>query len=288
MARRSRPHDAAVAVGVPVAFAVIATVLGLAVPPTAAGSEALTGSGTAPAVVAAPAGPDDQEPGDSGAIPVPNQSHADEGIGAAIDSSRRPITGSEVTVVNRVAVKKPVYFITIDDGTWKTPSAMRVVREHRVPVTVFLTNSAIGDEADYFRRITRFGGSVQNHTFNHEWLNSSRTDLQKAVCSIQDRYERLFGTKPWMLRPPGGMGFDRAELHDVAASCGIDRIVMWDVVATDTSVQYVAPPLKRGDIVLLHFTKGLGSALERVLALGRRQGLRPAPLEDYLREPIVG
>lgn len=282
MSRRMRPHDAAVAVGVPVVFALVATALAVAEPPPAAGTEAVP-----PAVAMAPAGPDDQQAGTAGATPVPSQSHADEGIGAAVDVARRPISGSQVKVVSRVSVKKPVYFITIDDGTWKTAGAMRVVRERKVPVTVFLTNSAIGDEADYFRRITRFGGSVQNHTNNHEFLNSPKTDLQQAVCGIQDRYQKLFGVTPWMLRPPGGMGYDSAALHDVAASCGIDRIVMWDVVVTDTAVQYVDAPLKRGDIVILHFTRGLGPALERVLAMGRRQGLRPAPLEDYLREPVA-
>jgi peptidoglycan/xylan/chitin deacetylase (PgdA/CDA1 family) len=286
MARRPRPHDAAVAVGVPLVFATLAAGLALAVPSSAA--DRPEAPVTRPVAPMATPTPPVQLPGpDHGGIPIPNQTHAEEGIGVAVDAARRPLSGSDVKVVSRVDTKKPVYFITVDDGTWKTRSALRVVRQHRIPITVFLTSSAIGQQADYFRRITRFGGSVQNHTYNHEYLNRPATDLQAAVCGIQERYATLFGTAPWMLRPPGGFGYDSTALHEVAASCGIDEIVMWNVVVTDTGVQYVRPPLRRGDIVILHFTKGLGPALERVLAMGRKQGLRPASLADYLPEPRV-
>jgi hypothetical protein len=68
-----------------------------------------------------------------------------------------------------------------------------------------------------------------------------------------------------------------------AEQCGINRIVLWNVVVSDDNkVEYWAPPIKAGDIVLLHWVDGLDVGLEKILELGRAQGLTPAPLEDYI------
>jgi hypothetical protein len=53
-------------------------------------------------------------------------------------------------------------------------------------------------------------------------------------------------------------------------------------VSDDNKVEYWEPPIKAGDIVLLHWVDGLDVGLEKILELGRAQGLTPAPLEDYI------
>jgi UDP-N-acetylmuramoyl-L-alanyl-D-glutamate--2,6-diaminopimelate ligase len=63
-----------------------------------------------------------------------------------------------------------------------------------------------------------------------------------------------------------------------AAAAGADRVVVTD----DNQVEYWQPPIKAGDIVLLHFVDGLEIGLEKILELGKAQGLRPAALEDYI------
>jgi peptidoglycan/xylan/chitin deacetylase (PgdA/CDA1 family) len=158
-----------------------------------------------------------------------------------------------------------------------------VVERYQIPVTAFLTEYAVRDKTDYFEAVTAYGGSVQNHTMVHGALNDPKTDVQWEICETQDRFEKQFGYRPWMLRPPYGAGPNDPEVLKYAEECGINRIVLWNVVVTDDNqVEYWEPPIKAGDIVLLHWVDGLDVGLEKILELGRAQGLTPAALEDYI------
>ena len=117
----------------------------------------------------------------------------------------------------------------------------------------------------------------------HGALNDPATDVEWEICETQDRFEKQFGYRPWMMRPPYGAGPDDPEVLKYAEQCGINRIVLWNVVVTDDNeVEYWEPPIKAGDIVLLHWVDGLDKGLEMLLELGEAQGLTPAPLEDYI------
>ena len=190
---------------------------------------------------------------------------------------------SDVEILNWVETDDPVFFITIDDGLVDSPAVREVIERNQIPVTAFLTEYAVDDKTEYFEAVTAFGGSVQNHTMVHGALNDPKTDVEWEICETQDRFEKQFGYRPWMLRPPYGAGPDDPEVLKYAEQCGINRIVLWNVVVTDDNeVEYWEPPIKAGDIVLLHWVDGLDVGLEKLLELGRAQGLTPASLEDYI------
>ncbi len=193
------------------------------------------------------------------------------------------LADSDLQVMNWVETDDPVFFITIDDGLVDSEAVRDVIDRYQVPVTAFLTEYAVRDKTDYFEAVTAYGGSVQNHTMVHGALDDPETDVEWEICETQDRFEEQFGYRPWMLRPPYGAGPDDPEVLKYAEQCGINRIVLWNVVVTDDNqVEYWEPPIKAGDIVLLHFVEGMEAGLEKVLQLGREQGLTPAPLEDYI------
>jgi len=193
------------------------------------------------------------------------------------------LASSDVEVLNWVETDDPVFFITIDDGLVDSPAVREVIDRYQIPVTAFLTEYAVRDKTDYFEAATAYGGSVQNHTMVHGALNDPKTDVEWEICETQDRFEEQFGYRPWMLRPPYGAGPDDPDVLKYAEQCGINRIVLWNVVVTDDNeVEYWEPPIKAGDIVLLHWVDGLDVGLEKILELGRAQGLTPAPLEDYI------
>lgn len=193
------------------------------------------------------------------------------------------LASSDVEVLNWVETDDPVFFITIDDGLVDSPAVREVIDRYQIPVTAFLTEYAVRDKTDYFEAATAYGGSVQNHTMVHGALNDPKTDVEWEICETQDRFEKQFGYRPWMLRPPYGAGPDDPDVLKYAEQCGINRIVLWNVVVTDDNeVEYWEPPIKAGDIVLLHWVDGLDVGLEKILELGRAQGLTPAPLEDYI------
>ena len=246
-----------------------------------------------PAASASPTTP--SAPNSSAPLPMPS----DDAYVAALDDSLQ--TGSEtlaegqsgrsdanladgeVEILNWVETDDPVFFITIDDGLVDSPEVREVIERYQIPVTAFLTEYAVRDKTDYFEAVTAYGGSVQNHTMVHGALNDPKTDVKWEICETQDRFEKQFGYRPWMLRPPYGAGPDDPEVLKYAEQCGINRIVLWNVVVTDDNeVEYWEPPIKAGDIVLLHWVDGLDKGLEMLLELGEAQGLTPAPLEDYI------
>jgi peptidoglycan/xylan/chitin deacetylase (PgdA/CDA1 family) len=193
------------------------------------------------------------------------------------------LADSDVQVLNWVETDDPVFFITIDDGIVASPEVLEVVERYQIPVTAFLTEYAVRDKTDYFEAVTAYGGSVQNHTMVHGALDDPATDVEWEICETQDRFEQQFGYRPWMIRPPYGAGPKDPEVLKYAEACGINRIVLWNVVVTDDNqIEYWEPPIKAGDIVLLHWVEGMEVGLERILELGRAQGLTPAPLEDYI------
>lgn len=197
--------------------------------------------------------------------------------------SETNVSDSDLQVLNWVETDDPVFFITIDDGLVDSPTVLDFIERNQIPVTAFLTEYAVRNKTDYFEAATAFGGSVQNHTMVHGALDDPATDVEWEICETQDRFDKQFGYTPWMLRPPYGAGPKDPEVLKYAEQCGINRIVLWNVVVTDDNqIEYWTPPIKAGDIVLLHWVDGMEVGLQKVLELGKAQGLTPAALEDYI------
>ena len=280
----------AVAVGIPLALAAAAGFLagmssgGGAPEPVAATASSAP---TAPSTAAA-------SPEPSAASPSPSPSNVDPYVEAMSGGSETleegqsgrsdtNIADGDLEILNWVETDDPVFFITIDDGLVRSPEALALIQEQQIPVTAFLTEYAVREHTDYFNEVTAYGGSVQNHTMVHGALNDPKTDVEWEICETQDRFEGQFGYRPWMLRPPYGAGPDDPDVLKYAEKCGINRIVLWNVVVSnDNKVEYWEPPIRSGDIVLLHWEDNLAEGLQTILELGRQQGLTPAPLEEYI------
>lgn len=193
-------------------------------------------------------------------------------------------------VTYRVDTKDPVVFITIDDGIITSGSALTYVEQRRIPITSFLTSAQVTKaKARYFKRISRWG-SVQNHTTTHASLDTGDAGLiRRQVCPVQGDFNRTFGERPWMLRPPYGAGPSGWTLHSVVKGCGIADIVMWDTVVDQgrLSSRY-GDGLQPGSVILLHYTSNLETDLKVAVRAARARGLRPANLADYLTTPGKG
>lgn len=270
-----------VAIGVPFAFAAAAGVL--------SGLSTSAASGPQAAAVTSPPGSSPATPSpspseeDHDSVPVDLTAGSESLMQAPNSSSQDSLSSSDIEVYTNVETDDPVYFITIDDGLEQPEDALQLIKDRAIPITAFLTEYAGRPAADYFLEATQFGGSVQNHSMVHGNFNDPKTNVHWEICATQKRYEDTFGYAPWMLRPPYGEGYDNQEVLDVSAECGVSRIVLWNVVVTDKSkVEYWDPPLRPGDIVLLHWNANLADNLETLLQLGDEQGLYPAPLENYI------
>lgn len=299
--RTSWGRTALFVLGIPLALAALAFAFALW-GPTSGGSQA--GEETTPVADVATTQPSPTvAASDPTVAPTPTPSETTpptspppEGQSGRSDINR---ANPELQVVWSVKTDDPVYFVTIDDNVLDRGVAERglqVIRDNRIPVTAFLTTNFVSKDTEYFTEVTRFGGSVQNHTVTHNYFDDPATDVKFELCTAQERLTAQFGQTPWMMRPPGGKpymsGGNASAVEAASKACGINRILMWNVVADSGAVSFnpsarmnPSPEMsiQPGDIVLLHFwDPKFAESLEAMLASGRANGLSPAPLEDYL------
>ncbi|MFF4798146.1 polysaccharide deacetylase family protein [Streptomyces sp. NPDC001351] len=191
-------------------------------------------------------------------------------------------------VVSRIRTHDKVVFLTYDDGAEKDPRFVDLVRELRLPVSMFLTDSVAGPGYGHFARLRSVGASIQNHTLDHPALRGLSYARQRAeICGQQDRLGSRFGSRPRLFRPPYGT-YDTTTRR-AAADCGIAALVLWRVSMTaggELTYRRGAHRLRPGDIVALDPDEDSGLTLkERTVRLLRRvqeAGLTVGRLEDYV------
>ncbi|MFI6039735.1 polysaccharide deacetylase family protein [Streptomyces sp. NPDC051315] len=190
-------------------------------------------------------------------------------------------------VVDHVPTRDKVVFLTYDDGAERDPRFVDMVRELRLPVTMFLTDSVAGPAYAHFARLRSVGANLQNHTLDHPALRGLPYAGQRAeICGQQDKLRSRFGLRPRLFRPPYGT-YDTTTLR-AAAGCGITAVVLWRVSMGPTDLRYThgSPRLRPGDIIAVDPDETTGPSLrERTTTLLRRiqeQGLTVGRLEDYL------
>ncbi|MFF8230721.1 polysaccharide deacetylase family protein [Streptomyces caelestis] len=191
-------------------------------------------------------------------------------------------------VVDHVRTRDRVVFLTYDDGAERDPRFVGLVRERRLPVSMFLTDSVVGPGYGHFARLRAVGASIQNHTLDHPALRGLPYAGQRAeICGQQHKLRSRFGIRPRLFRPPYGT-YDTTTLR-AAADCGITAVVLWRAsLGTDGHLTYTRgePGLRPGDIVSVPSGEPASLTLtertERLLRETRVRGLRVGRLEDYL------
>lgn len=202
----------------------------------------------------------------------------------AVSSGRAP---GLPPVLDHVRTRDPVVFLTYDDGAERDPRFVDMVRELRLPVSMFLTDSVVGPGYGHFARLRAVGADIQNHTLDHPALRGLPYAGQRAeICGQQDKLRARFGIRPRLFRPPYGT-YDTTTLR-AAADCGVAAVVLWRAAMTADDVTYAHGDrhLRRGDIILVGPDESTGPTLrERTARLLRRvqsRGLTVARLEDYV------
>ncbi len=191
-------------------------------------------------------------------------------------------------VVHRVPTRDKVVFLTYDDGAEKDPRFVDLVRELRLPVSMFLTDSVVGPGYGHFARLRSVGASIQNHTLDHAALRGLPYAGQRAeICGQQNKLRARFGIRPRLFRPPYGT-YDTTTLR-AARDCGIAAITLWRAaMEADGELTYAHGPtrLHPGDIISVPSGEPTGLSLRdrttRLLREIQRRGLTVGRLEDYI------
>ncbi|MGW1952444.1 polysaccharide deacetylase family protein [Streptomyces sp. NPDC001920] len=201
---------------------------------------------------------------------------------------QQPPGRDPLPVVDRVATRDRVVFLTYDDGAEKDPRFVDMVRELRLPVSMFLTDSVVGPGYGHFARLRSVGASMQNHTLDHAALRGLPYAGQRAeICGQQNKLRARFGIRPHLFRPPYGT-YDTTTLR-AAAGCGVRAVVLWRAAMEgDGELTYAEGPgrLRAGDIVSVPSGEPTGMTLRerttRLLRAIQGRGLTVGRLEDYL------
>ena len=90
-----------------------------------------------------------------------------DGAGRSPGAGPAPEAGALPPVVDHVPTRDRVVFLTYDDGAERDPRFIDLVREHRLPVSLFLTDTVAGPGYAHFARLRSVGASLQNHTLDH-------------------------------------------------------------------------------------------------------------------------
>ncbi|NBE53726.1 polysaccharide deacetylase family protein [Streptomyces boluensis] len=192
-------------------------------------------------------------------------------------------------VVDHVPTKDKVVFLTFDDGAERDPRFVRMVKELKLPVSMFLTDRVVGPGYAHFGKLRSVGATVQNHTLDHPYLPGLSYEGQRwEICGQQEKLKERFGAQPRLFRPPYGEYND--DTLRAAADCGLSAMVLWRASMQIDDLRYAdGSRLGPGDIVLAHFRgpaelKGasLTEMTARMLRKIQAQGYTVARLEDYL------
>jgi peptidoglycan/xylan/chitin deacetylase (PgdA/CDA1 family) len=194
-----------------------------------------------------------------------------------------PIADGKAPVVSRITTDKPYVFITMDDGAIRDPQALQLIKESGARPTLFLNDRYVKGHEDYFRQLRDADNLViGNHTVNHPDLRRmSYAAQKKEICDNSDAFEKAFGQRPTLFRPPYGEYNDNT-LRAVA-DCGLKAVVLWTASVNDGRVDLQIPPkLRHGDIVLMHFRKTFAQDYTAFVDRAKQDGLTPTPLSDFL------
>lgn len=211
-----------------------------------------------------------------------------------LGSGPKPNFVPRVVVVRGIPTRQKVVFITIDDGASRDPRTEALLRKANVPVTVFLVGGIASCEPDFFRRLSKHGIDMDNHTKEHYELRGLPEKKQRdEICSVPPQFQKLFGRKSNLFRPPYGYRAFNADTLKAMQSCKQRYLVLWWQNVHGANIQFLRPgprTIQPGDIVLLHFqddfVKGFANLLHQIKAAG----LTPARLQDYLPDSaaVVG
>ncbi|WP_309141302.1 polysaccharide deacetylase family protein [Streptomyces composti] len=226
--------------------------------------------------------------GDGAGQPAGETATRPAGDSTAPAAAARPSATALPPAVDRVRTTDKVVFLTYDDGAERDPRLIGLVRERRLPVSFFLTDSVVGPGYAHFARLRAVGAGLQNHTLDHTALRGLPYAGQRAqICGQQRKLTSRFGVRPRLFRPPYGT-YDATTLR-AAADCGITALVLWRVSLDGDGVLTYAQGAKQlmpGDIVSVPSVDlpslTLAERTRRLLKEADRRGLRVARLEDYL------
>lgn len=194
-----------------------------------------------------------------------------------------PIVNGLAPVLTKIPTEQKVVFLTIDDGANKTPAELQILKDNHIKASLFLAQTFILDNPDFFKAFVADGSKVEDHTLSHQlnFIKLTYVQQKAEICGMADYVEKTYGRRPVFFRPPGGPYTD--SVRKAVADCGLKAVIDWEAKANAGGMDYqVGKGLRPGEIVLMHFRPEFAADMAAFLAAQKAAGLDVVLLEDYL------
>jgi len=217
------------------------------------------------------------------AIPAKTSQPTEPGPAPFIpDYSLPPATDELAPVITTIPTKQKIVFLGIDDGAFKDPSVVDLMKQNHIKASLFLAQLFIGNNPDFFKQLTAEGSVVEDHTLHHDTnmvKTKSYTQQKNEICGMADYEARVYGRRPTLFRPPGGAYSD--TMRKAAYDCGMKAVVTWIAKANGGAMQYqLGKALRPGDIVLMHFRPEFKKDLQAFIDAETAAGVHTELLES--------
>lgn len=186
-------------------------------------------------------------------------------------------------VVTRLPTKQNVVFLGIDDGAYKNPEVIALLKANHIKASLYLANLFISNDPGFFQPIIDNGSLVEDHSVAHDTKMSTKPFLyqKQEICGMAELDQKYYGRRPIFFRPPGGAY--TLTTQRAAAACGMKAVVTWIAKANGGAMQYqLGNGLKPGDIVLMHFRPEFKQDLQAFVDAENKAGLHTELLENWL------
>ncbi len=187
-------------------------------------------------------------------------------------------------VIRRFDTHQPVVFLGIDDGNYKDPSVVQMMRDNHIHASLFLSKLFIANNPDFFKQLIDEGSVVEDHTLSHDtnMIKTQSYEQQKQeICGMANYEQQIYNVRPQLFRPPGGAY--STVMQKAANDCGMKAIITWAAKANGGSMQYQeGNGLRPGDIVLMHFRPEFKKDMQAFIDAMHTANLHTELLEDAM------
>lgn len=203
-----------------------------------------------------------------------------------------PAAAAEIPVIRHGLRTQPVVALTFDDCDSRLAgvSIREILSRHHVHATLFCRADALAAWPHLWQRYLADGDQFGNHTIDHppDLTALTEADIRHEICDARPVIDASLGaTSTNFFRPPGG-NFNDLVRH-VAAECGYQDLVLWDVDTRDwkgiSAADIASKALggRDGSIVLMHIRPpNTSHALHKIIEGYRRRGFTFVTVSELL------
>ncbi len=186
-------------------------------------------------------------------------------------------------------LSRPMIALTFDDGPGRgTERILDLLSENGGRATFFVIGDLAGKNPNTVRQIAEQGCEVANHTWGHKKLTDlAQEDILQQIGDVNDMVETVTGTRPRLLRPPGG------EYNDVVLEIARQMdmaLVNWSIDPkdwkrrdADAIYEAIMKDARDGGIVICHdIYNSTAEAMERVIPELTAQGYQLVTASELL------